>query len=178
MHLVGWFVWINEILLRSTYIHKPRNTINSCYTQSMKLDYMTAVKWTKYVSCKRCDKNGVLCLTQWPIRFPCVCVPLPAEFAVVSSWNVMAHGEARKGKWRETGEWSGWSVSFTLPRNFVYPALLPLIRTPRLPVIDWTESVADLNGLVRFAERRNLVSARVPLYFKCSLLFLKSCSLK
>jgi hypothetical protein len=28
---------------------------------------------------------------------------------------------------------------------------------------------ADLNGLVRFAERRNLVSARVPSHFKRSL---------
>jgi len=44
----------------------------------------------------------------------------------------------------------------------VYPTLLPLMRTPRLPVVDWTDAPADLNGLVRFAERRNLVSARVP----------------
>jgi len=44
----------------------------------------------------------------------------------------------------------------------VYPALLPLMRTPRLPVVDCTDAPADLNGLVRFAERRNLVSARVP----------------
>jgi len=29
-------------------------------------------------------------------------------------------------------------------------------RTPRLPVVDWTDAPpADLNGLVRFAERRN-----------------------
>jgi len=28
---------------------------------------------------------------------------------------------------------------------------------------------ADLNGLVRFAERRNLVSARVPSHFKRGL---------
>jgi len=28
---------------------------------------------------------------------------------------------------------------------------------------------ADLNGLVRFAERRNLIHARVPLHFKRSL---------
>jgi hypothetical protein len=28
---------------------------------------------------------------------------------------------------------------------------------------------ADLNGLVRFAERRNMVSARVPSHFKRSL---------
>ena len=41
----------------------------------------------------------------------------------------------------------------------VYPALLPLIRIPRLPAVDWTDAPADLNGLVRFAERRNLVSA-------------------
>jgi len=43
----------------------------------------------------------------------------------------------------------------------VYPVVLPLMRTPRLPVVDWTDAPADLNRLVRFAERRNLVSARV-----------------
>ena len=31
---------------------------------------------------------------------------------------------------------------------------------------DWTDAPADLNGLVLFVERRNLVSARVPLHFK------------
>jgi len=31
----------------------------------------------------------------------------------------------------------------------VYPALLPLMRTPWLPVVDWTDTPADLNGLVR-----------------------------
>ena len=41
--------------------------------------------------------------------------------------------------------------------------------TPRLPVVDRTDAPADLNGLVRFAERRNLVSARVPSHFKRSL---------
>jgi len=52
----------------------------------------------------------------------------------------------------------------------VDPSLLPLMRTPRLPVVDGTDATADLNGLVRFAERRNLVSARVPSHFKLSLL--------
>ena len=52
------------------------------------------------------------------------------------------------------------------------PALLPLMRTLRLPVVDWTDAPADLNGLVRFAERRNLVSARVPSRFKRSLLLI------
>jgi len=48
----------------------------------------------------------------------------------------------------------------------VYPALLPLMRTTRLPVVDWTDAPADLNGLIRFNERWNLVSARVPSQFK------------
>ena len=51
----------------------------------------------------------------------------------------------------------------------LYPALLPLMCTPRLPVVDWTDAPADLNGLVRFAERRNLVSAHVPSHFKRTL---------
>ena len=44
----------------------------------------------------------------------------------------------------------------------VYPALLPLMRTPRLPAADWTDTPADINGLVRFSGKPNLVSARVP----------------
>jgi len=51
----------------------------------------------------------------------------------------------------------------------VYPALLPLMRTTRLPAVEWTDAPADLNGLVRCAERRNLVSARVLSHFKRSL---------
>jgi hypothetical protein len=51
----------------------------------------------------------------------------------------------------------------------VYPALLPLMRTPRLPAVDWTDAPADLNGLVRFAERRNLVYMAVPSHFRRSL---------
>ena len=48
----------------------------------------------------------------------------------------------------------------------VYPALLPLMRAPRLPVVDCTGAPADLNGLDRYAEGRNLVAARVPSHFK------------
>jgi hypothetical protein len=54
----------------------------------------------------------------------------------------------------------------------VYPALLPLMRTPRLSVVNWTDAPADLNGLVLFAGRRNLVSARVPSHFKHSLILM------
>jgi len=81
----------------------------------------------------------------------------------------MAHGDARKGKWR--GNWRmEWVAStLTLPRNVVYPALLPLMRTPRLPAFDWTDAPANVNGLVRFGERGNLVPARVPSRFKRTL---------
>ena len=49
-------------------------------------------------------------------------------------WHTVMHWRGIEG---ETGEWSGQPVLFTLPRNMVYPALLPLIRTPRLPAVDW-----------------------------------------
>jgi len=78
----------------------------------------------------------------------------------------MAHGDAREGKCR--GNWRMEWVASTLmlPRNVVYPALLTLMRTPRLPAFNWTDALADLNGLIRFGERRNLVSACVPSRFK------------
>jgi len=80
-------------------------------------------------------------------------------------------------RWRSGGEVKGKlanGVGSQYPShylvNMVYPTLLPLMRTPRLPVVDWNDAPVDLNGLVRFAERRNLVSALVPSHFKCSLL--------
>jgi hypothetical protein len=92
------------------------------------------------------------------------------KYYVECVWNLMAHGDAREEKWR--GNWRmEWVVSTVmLPRNVVYPALLTLTRTTRLPAVDWTDAPADLNGLVRFGERRNLASAGVPSHFKRSLL--------
>ena len=49
-----------------------------------------------------------------------------------------------------------------LYQNTFYPALLLLMRTPRLPAADSNDTPADINGLVRFAGRPNLVSAHVP----------------
>jgi hypothetical protein len=85
-------------------------------------------------------------------------------------------GEEVKGK-LANGVGNQYPVPFTLPRNMVYPTLLPLMHTPRLPVVDWTEAPADLNGLVHFTERRNLVSARVPSHFKRSLTLINSTKL-
>jgi len=45
-------------------------------------------------------------------------------------------------------EFRGWQIGRSLEARLccvVYPALLPLMRTPRLPVVDWTYAPADLN---------------------------------
>jgi len=56
-----------------------------------------------------------------------------------------------------------WVAStLTPPPNAVYPELLKLMCTPRLSAVYRTDAPTDLNGLVRFGERRNLVYARVP----------------
>jgi hypothetical protein len=91
---------------------------------------------------------------------------------VESSWNVMAHGDAREGKWR--GNWRiDWVAStlhttsehgvssITTADAHTSAASSWLIWPPLHP--------ADLNRLVRFAERRNLVSGRAPSHFKRSL---------
>jgi hypothetical protein len=62
------------------------------------------------------------------------------------------------------------------PGTFGHILVLPLMRTTRLPLVDWADAPADLKGLVRFAERRNLVCARVPSHFKRSLLDRGACS--
>ena len=43
------------------------------------------------------------------------------------------------------------------------------LHAPWLPVVDWTDAPANLNGLIRFAKRQNLISVRVPSHFKHSL---------
>ena len=84
-------------------------------------------------------------------------------------WHTVMHGRGNEG---ETGEWSGYTVPFTLPRNMVYPALLPLMRTPRLPVVDWTEAPSGRFKLESSVSPKDeiLVFARVPSHFKRSLL--------
>jgi hypothetical protein len=85
---------------------------------------------------------------------------------IESSWNVMAHGDVREEKWR--GNWRMECVASTLHTTSEHG--LSSISTAdahtTLPVVDWTDVSAVLNGLVPFGERRNLVSARVPSHFK------------
>ena len=51
-------------------------------------------------------------------------------------------------KWRRNWRMELVASTLTLPRNMVYPALLPLMHTPRLPAVDWTDAPTDLNGIV------------------------------
>jgi len=81
---------------------------------------------------------------------------------VDSSWSVMAHGDAREGKWR--GNWRMEWVASTIHTTSEHG--VPSITTADEHTsaassrLNWRPS-ADLNGLVRFAERRNLFSVRV-----------------
>jgi len=72
---------------------------------------------------------------------------------VESSWNVMAHGDAREGKCR--GNWRMEWVASTLhttPEHGV-SSITTADATPRLPIGEWTDAPGDWNELVRFAER-------------------------
>ena len=101
-------------------------------------------------------------ITGWLLPFTFIC--RPRLWASILEWKrtLMAHGDAREEKWRGKRRMEWVVSSLALYRNTFYPALLPLMRTPWLPAADWTDIPADINGLVRFAGRPNLVSARVP----------------
>jgi len=83
----------------------------------------------------------------------------------------MPHVDAREGNWREN--WRMLSVASTLHTTSEHgvssittaDALTSAVSSQ----LNWRPP-ADLNGLVRFAERRNLVPAGVPSHFKRSLL--------
>jgi hypothetical protein len=94
-----------------------------------------------------------------------------------SSWIVMAHGDAREGKWRgnwrmewiastlyTTSEHDVSSITTITPADAHTSAAICRLNCPHPP-----PPPADLNGFVRFAERQNLVSARVQSHFKCRL---------
>ena len=82
---------------------------------------------------------------------------------------LQAHGDTLEGKWK--GNWRMEWVLSTLHTTSEHglSSITTADAHTSLPVVDWTDAHADLNGLVRFAETRNLVSAHVPSHFKRSL---------
>jgi len=91
-------------------------------------------------------------------------------FMVESSWNVMAHGDAREGKWRRNWrtKWVASTLHTTSEHAVSNITTADAHTSAASSRLNWRPP-ADLNGLVRFAERRNMVSARVPSHFKRSL---------
>ena len=91
-------------------------------------------------------------------------------YLVDSSWNVMAHGYAQKGKWRGNCrmEWVA-STLHTTSEYGVSSITTAHAHTSAAGSRQNWRPPADLNGLVRFAERLNLVSVRVPSHFKWPL---------
>ena len=81
----------------------------------------------------------------------------------------MAHGDAREGKWRGNWrmEWVASTLHTTSEHRVSSITTADVHSSAASSRLNWRP--ADLNGLVRFAERRNLVSARVPPHFKRSL---------
>jgi len=84
---------------------------------------------------------------------------------VDSSWNVMTHGDAREGKW--TGnlwmEWVASTLHTTSEHGLSSITTADVYTSAASSRLNW-RPLADLIGLV-LAERRNLVSARVPSHF-------------
>ena len=102
-----------------------------------------------------------------------VCIWRTVGWVLESSWNVMAHGDAWEGKWR--GNWRMQWVASTLhttSEHGVSSITTADVHTSAASSwLNW-RPLADLNGLVRFAERQNLVSTRVLSHFKHTLLLL------
>ena len=86
-----------------------------------------------------------------------------------SSWNVVAHGDAREGKWRGNWwmEWVASTLHTTSEHGVSSITTADAHTSAASSRLNWRP--ADLNGLIHFAEIRNLVSARVPSHFNWPL---------
>jgi len=91
----------------------------------------------------------------------------------------MEHGDSREGKWR--GNWQMQWVASTLHTTSEHGVFSIITADAHNSAassrLNWhlppppPPSRADLKGLVRFAERRNLLSARVSSHFNWPLLY-------
>ena len=101
-----------------------------------------------------------------------ICLLLNVQFQTMleSSSIVMAHGDARVGWWR--GNWRmPWVAStfHTTSEHGVSSITTADAHTSAASSLLKWRPPADFNGLVRFAERRNQVPARVPSQFNWSI---------
>ena len=86
----------------------------------------------------------------------------------------MAHGDAREGKLRGNMrmEWVASSLALYVGTWSIHGLSADPHSSTASSRLNWPPPPpADLNGLVRFAERPNLISARVPSRFELALPF-------
>ena len=83
----------------------------------------------------------------------------------------MAHGDVRQGKWRVNWrmEWVASTLHTTSEHGVSSINTADAHNSAASSRLN-CRPPADLNGLVRFVERRNLVSARVPSHFNWSII--------
>jgi len=82
-------------------------------------------------------------------------------------WYTVTHGRGSEGgNWRT--EWVASTLHTTSEHGVSSITTADAYTSAASSRLNWRPS-ADLNGLVRFAERRNLIPARVPSHFKRSL---------
>ena len=88
---------------------------------------------------------------------------------VDSSWNMIAHGDAREGKWRGNCrmEWVFSTFHTTSEHGVSSTTNADAQTSAARSRLNWRP--ADLNALVRFNKRRNLVSAHVTSHFNLPL---------
>jgi len=94
-------------------------------------------------------------------------IPQRGNKFVDSSWNMMAHGDSREGKWRGNCRMR-WVASTLHTTSEHVASSITNADSAHLGCqqsIELTPPPADLNGLARFAERRNPVYAHVPSNF-------------
>ena len=89
------------------------------------------------------------------------------------------HTVTRVGKWRGNWrmEWVASTLHTTSEHGVSSITTTDAHTSAASSRLNWRPP-ADLNGLVRFAERRNLVSARVPSHFKRSLTTWGNCVIR
>jgi len=87
-----------------------------------------------------------------------------------SSWNVVAHGDAQEGK-RKGNWWMEWvtgTLHTTSEHGVSSITAADAHTSAASSQLNWRPP-AGINGLVRFAKKRNLVSAHVPSHFNWPL---------
>ena len=117
-------------------------------------------------------KRATIQTTRTPASFQDIwcraCAGLKSTGAEVVR-NVMAHGDAWEGKWRGNRRLE----RVTTTTVALYLGTRSIHSLPTDPhsstASSQLDSPADLNGLVHFSERPNLVSAHVPSRFKRAL---------